>query len=468
VAGFTSNSVVPVSKVIIDQYRTSAETLAAQAARNLPALLPCDPAKMGDEACADAFIESFGRRAFRRKLEGEERTALRAVYATGGSFANGIRLAIEAILQAPQFVYRPELGGGQPGPDGVVALTGYEVASRLSFFIWNSIPDEPLLAAAEAGMLDDPAGIAEEAARMLRDPKARDGLLDFFRQWTAIEDLDQLTKDSTLFPLFSDKLRASMRTEAELFFDAIVRGGDAKVETLLGARWTYVDAELAKLYGVDPLRDRVAGSAEGVEIPAGFTRVSLAGGDRAGIVSLAGIMARLAANDHTNPITRGKFVRQQILCHTLPDPPPNVPQLPPPDPNSTVREQLAIHRADAACSGCHALTDDIGLGLEVYDAIGQLRTMDHGRPVDSKGLLTATDVDGPFEGGVALAERLVRSEQARSCMATQLFRYFAGRDEEADSCVLADVKAQFKEKGYDMRELVLALVRSNSFRFVKR
>lgn len=434
----------------------AAEALAVGARARIDTLAPCS----GGEAtpvCAARFVDSFGRRAFRRPLEESERKALLALYegkAARAGYAAGIQLVIQAILQSPQFLYRLEPNGAS-GP-GLRALDGFEVATRLSYFIWASAPDDALLDAAASGRLSTQGEVETAARRMLQDPRAASGVKSFFRQWLGLRELD--TKESADPASFTPALRDAMVEETLRFSaGAVLDGGDA-LKTLLTSNKSYLNGPLAKLYGVP--------APEGD----GFRLVSLPPQQRAGVLTHASLMAVLSGAEQTSPIRRGKFVREKLLCHPIPPPPPSAVIAPPKvDPKHSTKERFIRHRTDPTCSACHELMDPIGFAFEHYDVVGAWRTMDGEVPVDAVGDVYGTDdVDGSYTGAIELASKLAASEQVRRCMVTQWFRYGLGRAErDADEPVLEESYRTFAKAGFDVRELIVVIAGSPTFRHTR-
>jgi hypothetical protein len=454
VGGFENNTVSPVTQTLVERYMDAAESLAARAAGRLDRLAPC-PTRDTREACARSFIDGFGRLAYRRPLDDGERYALFAVYAEKekrSSYARAIQLVLAAMLQSPKFLYRLEPADGA---SKTRALTGYEVATRLSYFIWASTPDPALLDAAAAGKLTAPADVAAAARRLLKDPRAVDGIRSFHRQWLDLRELDTKSKDPTLYPAFTPELERAIVEETLRFSaHAVLQGGDA-VATLLTSNKTFVNAPLAKLYGVAPPPGE------------GFALVELPRRERSGLLTQASIMAVFAGVEEASPILRGKFVREKLLCETIPPPPPGVDTTPPRfDPKRSKKERFALHRTDPSCAHCHEKMDPTGFGFEHYDAVGAWRTVDEAAPVDAVGMLSGTeDADGPFDGAVELAARLSASKQVRRCIAKQWFRSALGRGERPeDTPSLDGVYQAFAGAGFDVRELIVAIARSDAFR----
>jgi hypothetical protein len=453
-----------VTQLLAEQYMEASEAIAGRAAKGWSKLLPCDPAKAGQDACAAQFIRAFGKRAFRRPLAPAEAARLDALYAWGEQqydFSTGLQLVVEAVLQSPRFLYRVEMGMPDPveGQGDVTALDSWEVATRLSFLIWSSIPDDELFAAAEAGALGDAAAIEAQARRMLEDPRARDAVANFHEQWLGLGLIGTLNKDAAVYPTYTPALRPLWEKETLSFLDHVVFDDEkGDVKTMLTAPYSMMNADLAEFYGVTG--------------PTGkdFERVDLDPGQRAGLLTQASLLAVNSKPNQSSPIHRGKFVRERLLCQTLAPPPNNVNIQPPEvDPSATTREKFSQHSSDPGCTPCHKLMDPIGFGFEGYDGIGQFRTKDHGLPVDATGELTGTrDSDGPFDGAVELAARLGESADVRECLATQWFRFGYGHAEEkADSCAMAQLQGAFRAADYNVKELLVALTRTDAFRYRK-
>jgi hypothetical protein len=457
--GFASNSTVPVSSTQVDKYRAAAEQIAEQAVMGtaLARLAPCAPPASDADACADRFIPDFGKRAFRRPLTADEVNRYRTVYVTGrgtnGDFATGIKLVVSALLQSPYFLYLPELG--EPAATAnKLALTPYEMATRLSYFFLGTMPDTDLFAAADARKLGTADEVATAARRLLGTPQATAALVSFHRQWLMLDDILSTTKDGTAFPEFTPALRQAMDDEISAFLTGVLRDGDARLETLLLANFSFITPPLYGLYGLPA-------PAAGATSPA---RVEFPAGQRAGLLTLAGTLATFAHPDQSSPVARGFLVSDRMLCVTPPVPPPNVDtSVPPPDPNVTTRQRLEAHRTNASCSACHGLMDPYGLTFEHYDGIGRYRAKDGVQAVDSTG--TLPDI-GFVKDAVELIGRLYQSEQVRRCMVQNWFRYGLGRLEtEQDAATLASALAAFARSDYRIPELMLAMVSSDGFRY---
>jgi hypothetical protein len=456
VGAFPSN-LAPVATLDVENYVNAASTIAASAVTNLTALTGgCDRVTLGDAPCADRFIATFGARVHRRPLDSPETSAYKGLFTAqaNGDFANGIRVVLEAMLSSPYFLYRFESRVAATSSPDPVPLDGYTRAARLSYLLWGSTPDNALLDAARAGTLDQPAGLRAQAQRMLADPRARSAVAIFHLDWLGVDQVDQIDKDPTLFPEFTPAMAGAMRDETARFATYVMFDGDRKLGTLLTAPYSFPSAPLLGLYGIQ------AGS------PDPNTPVALDATQRAGLLTQPGFLAVHSHENQSSPVQRGKAVREFLLCDPPPPPPPNVNAVPPdPKPGASTRERFAEHDKDPACAACHNLIDGIGLGFEHYDAIGRYRTSDGGRPVDATGRILATqDADGPFDGAVDLAKRLAASDQVRTCVAQKWFEFALGRaPAAADACSVEAAKKSMNDAGGDLRELVLALVTSDSF-----
>jgi hypothetical protein len=410
----TANVGIAITESSSDVYMRAAAELAQQAVANLKTLLPC-PESAG-ESCAKQFIETFGTRAFRRPLAPAEVDGLLKVFRAGSAgraFADGIRLVLQAMLGSGSFLYRVDR---TEGTGDVRPLDGYALASRLSYLIWKSMPDDTLFAAAAKNELGTPAQIAAEVERMRADPRAKEGYLEFFQRWLGLDALARSEKDTQVFPPWGPALKASMTAEADALLARVLWDGDGRAQTLFTSRDAMVDGTLAPLYGLSNVK--------------GTTRVAATlDGNRAGILTRAAFLAASSSETETNPVHLGLFVRERVLCGTVP--PPNI-MVEPPAPSSakTARERFAEHSASPACAPCHALMDPLGLAFENYDAIGRYRTIDSNRPIDASGeLVAAGDASGSFRNAIELVGLLARSRDVSACLVRQWFRYVMARDD---------------------------------------
>ena len=438
----------------------AAEAVAKAAAAKLQTLLPCDPAT-GEQACVDKFITGFGKRAYRRPLDQAEVAALGKVYAVGvknGGFAHGVEVVVRALLQSPSFLYRLELGQQAGSSGSSIRLGQYEVASRLSYLLWNTMPDQALLEAADAGKLGSSDEIVTQARRMLADPKAHQTLGEFHGKWLGMDGLGEVAKDPMRYPQFDAKLVASMRTELRMLVEEVLFKGDGRLESLFDGHFGYVDASLAPLYGVP------------APAGAGFSRVELNPAQRGGVLTSVGVIAAHTLVDESEAIHRGKFIRENFLCTIPPEPPADLMVEPPtPKPGVSTRERLAEHSVMPACKVCHQMMDPIGFGFEAYDGIGRYRTTDpSGKAVDDSGVLDMTkDANGPvtFKGPIELGKKLGGSAQVRDCLVTTVLKFAQGPDAAGDSCVQQKLSAAFESSKHDIRELFIAVAKTEGFKY---
>lgn len=469
--GFNNNAAnLVTSSTLAEKYMLAAEDIAARAVEPIAKNLPCDPADTGEAACAAQFIDDFGGRAFRRPLTDEERAMFLSLYEVGRAddgFSLGIQLVIQAALQSPTFLYRVEFGqvggdGDGDGEDGnsqAVRLDHFEMASRLSYFLWGTMPDDALFDAASSGKLGSDEEIEQQARRMVDDPKARHAVEQFHVQWLDYDRISSVGKDVGLFPEYSGELGQLMEEETRLFIEQAVFEDAGDLTTLLTAPYSYMNAELAAFYGA--------------EAPSGesFARVELDPSVRAGLLTTGSLLTINAHSNQTSPVHRGKLVREQFLCNLMPPPPPDVMiTVPEPDPTSSARERFAQHSEDPACNGCHVLMDPIGFGFESFDAIGRFRTEENGAAIDSSGELTNADVAGTFEGVSELAGMLSNSAEVEACYRTQWFRYAYGRGElvDDDQCSLDQLDQALSASGGNVRELLVALTQTDTFLYRPR
>ena len=441
-----------------DLLRTTAEALAATAMKTPSSVLPCD-ASSGEDACAAKFITEFGKRAYRRPLSTDETMRLTALYQNARTtlkmtFNEAITTLLEGMLQSPAFLYHWESPYEAPKLNGAyVQLGAYDVASRLSYFIWGSMPDQALFDAAAAGQLVTDADIATQARRMLADDKAKDAATAFFREWLQIDELVHIPKDGKTYPDYSEDLKASLVQGTEAFARNVLFESGGKLETLLSADYTFSNQALGKVYG---------NSATGTTL----SKTSVDTSQRLGLLMEPAFLALEGAPDGSNPIKRGKAVYTKLLCGVLPPPPPNVPPAKPASEGGTTRQRYAEHGQNECARGCHQLMDPIGFAFEHYDGIGRYRTMDAGQPVDSSGTITLDGVAVPFKDAVELSRALSTSNTVRECFSKQWFRFAVGREEtELDAPSLAAVATAFATNQYDMRDLAPAIAASRTFRY---
>lgn len=450
---FTANA-TGTPQLLADAALRNAESVADDVVDRLGETLPCSAA--GDLTCAEGWIEDVGPRVYRRALSETERETLLALFESGAesSFDEGVRRVVAALLSSPSFLYRVELGEGTHEPGASFALTNYEVASRLSFLLWDSGPDTTLLQEAETGGLDSAAGRAQQVERMLSDPRARDVVARFHREWLGVEAIPYRQRDPERYPDFDEDLAWDMLDETDAFVGHVVFDGDGSFESLLTSSQTIASDELLRLYGMEPEPGRDP-----------LMPVDLEPEQRGGLLTRASFLTATSHSDQASPILRGIAVREEFLCQGLPPPPPTVNDEPPEvDENATTRERFDQHTADPSCAGCHVLVDPIGFGLSNYDAVGAYIDTENGQSIDASGEIVSAGDDAPFDGGVELGERIANNEFAQRCYAKHWFSFANGRTaSDADTCELDAVFTEFAGAELHVTSLIHAVVASPSF-----
>ena len=448
-----------VSRLLVDGYRSVAEQIAKDKTLDAAAAVAtagCDPASAGEQACAQQFITGFLGRAFRRPATPEDVTAYTTTFSKareiGGSFATGVRAVLARALQSPKFLYRVELGETVDAARGLARPNGYEMAARLSYLLWGSMPDPVLMSAAQEGKLNTAAGVREQAERMLADGRARDVTRYFHGMLFGTLGLDHLERNADFYPTYRAGMGVLFRQETELFLDDVVWSGTGDLTGIFSAPYTFVNGTLASFYGIP----NVTGDA--------FQKVQLDGTRRLGLLTHASILALTTPGSRTDPVVRGKWVYTKLLCGRVGDPPQNVPKLPDPVPGVSVRERLAMHRDSPACSGCHRVMDPIGFGFEHYDGVGLWRDMDDGVVVDDSGGVEGTDIAGPFKGLVELGQKLSQSSDLRNCFVGHWQTFAYGRAETPqDECTRASLQTAFAQSNGNIKQLLVALTQTDAF-----
>jgi hypothetical protein len=438
----------------VEQYQTA--LLAALAplfgdpARRT-AVVGCMPRGLDDQACVRKFISDFGRRAWRRPLTAAEVDRYAQLCLMAAAKLSDVAAAFlhttSALLASPHFLYRVELG--QADATGRARYTGWEMASRLSYFLWNTTPDVQLLAAAEAGQLTTADGVRAQVTRLLASPRARGFADDFGAELVGLDDLADTPKND---PRFTPSLQAAMRAEVLHLFESRLDVGADALELFDGAG-AFVNAELAALYGIPG----ITGTASVVApLPTGIPRV--------GLLGTAAILSLYAKQDATSPTARGKFLRENVLCEEVPDPPDNLDttlQDPPAGARLTLREHMELHRSNPVCAACHSLIDPLGYAFESFDWIGAYRTKDNGKPVDTSG-----NLDGvAFADARQLATSLRQSAKAQDCLLRNVFRYASGHKETTgDEAELGRWKQAFDASAHRLVPFLTEVAASDGFR----
>ncbi len=442
----------------LESFESLADSLSARVfadAAGRQALVGCDATQ---PACATRFVGSFGRRTFRRPLTPEEQRRYesllsRATQMTGDGWL-GLRVITSAFLQSPAFLYREELGLPDPAQPARRVLTPYELASRLSFFFWNTTPDLALLDAAGSGALDTPDGVRAAAERLLASPRAVEASAELLADYLGLDGLEALVKLPETFPQATATLPEAMRQETVLSLRSALfeRGEDFR--SIFTMTKTFANAELAKLYGVRA----PAGS--------GFAEVELpASGPRAGLLMQASFLALHAHPSRSSPTLRGKFIRENLLCQAIPPPPNNVDTSLPANTRDamTARQRLTAHREDPSCAGCHTLMDPLGLALEKFDGIGAFRERENNLAIDASG-----ELDGKqFSDARGLAQTLADDPNTTSCFVRTLLRYARGAlEHQSEAALIEALGGRFAAAGHETPELMLAIATDPTFRHV--
>lgn len=470
-ASYTDEQAIP-TLLGVRQLRTDAEQVLARRGDWGVDVWGCDTTGAPDDDCAHAFIEGFGARVFRRPLSDDERQSFVALYDSASAqftFADAMDVVLASMLQAPEFLYLPEFGEPAEGlPADVRRLTGHEIASRLSYLLWDTMPDDALLAAAASGELLTREGLRAQAERMLADGRAERMVQDFTWQWLQLDGgklhhaLEESEKDETIFPEFGPALQEAMRTE----FEALVHEAyfeDGSFDALMTSNRAYVNASLAALYGV-------SGPAD----DATWEWVELDPNQRSGMLTRAAFLTVFATAKVQAPVRRGVMVIRELVCSDLGNPPPDVDNTPPEggeDPEQglmSVREELEWRTKDEGCQVCHSVVNPAGFAFEHYDAIGRWQDVElaTGLPIDSSGALLTSDVDGAVADARELSAKLAQSDRVRECFADRWLRRATGSSAaDVGDCDRTETLTAFAESG-DMRELVLDIVLSDAFRFI--
>jgi len=417
-------------------------------------LNPPPPAPGQELTVARQILGGFAKRAYRRNVSPEEVEKLVKFVdlslKNGGSFLEGLQAAVQASLCSPNFLFRWELDSSAVKPGDVRNLGDFEIASRLSYFLWSSMPDAELFALADKGELLKNGNLEKQVVRMLKDYRARALVENFGSQWLQLHNVYDIDPDPKKFPKFSYELREDMRRETQEFLNAVMKD-DLSILDLVDARFTYVNERLARHYGIEGVKGNE------------FRRVELApDSPRGGVLTMASVLLATSQPTRTSPVIRGKWILEQILGTPPPPPPPNVPPLEAKhiDPNLPLKKKLEMHRESADCAGCHAKIDPIGFALENFDAIGAYRTMDGPNPVDASGKLP----NGTEFHNANDLKKMIRGDKFVHNVAEKMMIYGLGRGlERYDKAALAKVVATSKESEYHFSSLVLAIVKSDPF-----
>lgn len=454
-------SITTISPRGVELYEAAAFDVAAQVMDD-PArresVVGCAPTGTVDAACAESFLTDFGTRAWRRPLTSDELAVWVGLAGTAatelGDFWDGLEFAVAGILTSPYFLYRVELGEPDPDRPGGYRFTDYEMAERLSFLLWNNIPDDELLDAAAAGELTSREGLLVQTERLLASPRAREGMRTFFRDYLELYKVDDLSKDPYLFNHWSSTIGVAAEEETLRLFEDWVFDTEGDYRDLFTTRRSFVDPELAALYNVrSPTRD-------------GFEAIEFeVEAHRAGLLGHASLLATHAHPTLSSPTLRGKFIRETLLCQPLPPPPAGLnTAIPEADQElPTMRDRLMFHMEEPSCASCHALTDPIGLGLENYDGIGRYRASENGAIIDASG--DFGNGEDTFTNPRELGERISRNESLGPCFTSNVFRYATGhRESFGEAEAILQLSDDFRKRRYRIADLVVDTILSNGFR----
>jgi hypothetical protein len=449
--------VLSLSPIQLQLYESAADGLITEALAGAQRarIVSCDVAT-GD-ACVRTVLKNFARRAWRRPVADAEvdrlMTIVSLVRTNGDGIDVALPLALQAVLVSPNFLFRVELDA-DPTSLKPHLLTSHEIAARLSYFLWSTMPDDELSAAADAGMLTDKAQLEAQVTRMLKSPKAAALVDNFAGQWLYTRQVDEVQPDPKAFPMFDADLRAAMKQEATRMFSDVLFGG-LSAQKLLMSDYTYVNDRLAKHYGLPAVGST---AMQKVTLPAD--------GPRGGFLMQGAFLSVTSHPTRTSPVVRGKWVLNQLLCQDVPPPPANVVATldSAADASLSVRQRLEAHKQNP-CASCHNIMDPIGFGLENYDAVGAYRTMDGAYPVDSSGALP----DGrAFNGARQLSNIVVADPGFARCITEKLYTYALGRAPVStaghmDTAVLPALTKSFHDGGYPMAGLIAGIVTSDTF-----
>lgn len=449
VHGFSNNAeVLVVTPLFADKLQAAAQDISGKV--ELSRLVPCASGAK-DDNCLRELATKFGERMFRRPVQPVEADRYVALAKTAPDFESGARLMLLALLQSPNFLYRFELGTHAEGTRFV--LGDYEVASELSYLLWQTTPDEALLAAARSRTLHDPVQVRAQVDRMLMSPRAKPVIRAFVFEWLGLSAVTTVPKDTARFPELTPEIRAALLAEAERFVDHVMFDSGSSLSALLTTPTTYLDAALAAFYGVPGPSD-----------PA--QPVSLADQGRRGILTLGATMLTHARSNDSSPVHRGKLVRERLLCQLLPPPPAGLVIQPPPlDPTQTTRERYAAHSSVEPCQGCHRLMDPIGLSFEHFDGIGRFRSSDNGKLIDARGeILDSKNSNGTFDGVSQLIDQLDASPEVQACYSLSWLRFAYGLKETAESsCLVERIQGALSDSVGSLGAIFSVLTQADQF-----
>jgi hypothetical protein len=443
------------SLVRMEQYETTALGIAQTVTADPTTLTGCDAAAVDEATCVGPWLADFGKRAYRRPLTAAETDSLMALLARDAdtiSYPTRLGMVVQAMLLSPKFLFRPEVGDRSQQVAQGIPLTSWEMATRLSYFLTGTLPDPELAAAADAGALLKADELVKQTRRLLTVPRAQTNLVKFHLMWLGTETTAALAKNENAFPEFNPLLAYYFAKETDQFLRKTLFEKNGTFADLLLADHTYVNGPLAEFYGVP-----------GPEDPMEWVRAPLDTSKRVGLLTQASLLATMAKEDRTDPIRRGKFVLNQILCRSVNPPSPEiVAMFKPLDLSKTARDQLTQHRENPVCSSCHYLLDPLGLPFEHYDGVGRWRDNDRGMEIDASG-----EIDGHTFSGVPEMARLIADiPTARACYVAEWLRFAEGKlNSDADQVYIDWLMSQFS-RNTAIADLVMSMVGSDTFRYL--
>ena len=474
------------SALLIEKYQSVAESVAARATASTTALAKLHSCASSvttssEASCARMIATSLAPRAYRRTVATSEIDDLVTLYSnvralsTTMTFASGVAAMVEAMLQSPDFLYRVELGSTVAGNSAVKRVAGREMATRLSYLFWQTMPDTALFQAADAGTLDSNDGIRQQAQKLLDDSKSHPTVAFFFDNLLPIPDLSGLTRDATTFPKWSSSIGVAMRSEVQRVLEYEIFENTTQVAApyapgswpaLLTAPYTFVNQSLFSYYGSSTFA--AGASVTGTTL----TKVGLNTSQRLGLLTLGGMAAGSTISSNTNPVLRGSFIVNKLMCRNIELPVGFTPMAPDPYSGKTARERYSKHSSAAICAQCHQYLDPLGFPFENYDAVGQYRASErwtdpatnttYDTPIDASGAVPG--VAGTAKNAVELAQLLATSSEAESCFASHWMRFAYGRSlTDADGCNQQTIGNAFKDAGYNVKSLLLAITQSDGF-----
>jgi mono/diheme cytochrome c family protein len=448
--------VLSLPPLLMEKYVAAAEKIVEKALASPEARKRVLFVTTQNEESARQILERFAGRAYRRPVRREELQRLirfvEMAEKNRDGFETGIGLAMQAVLVSPHFLFRVEIDSRPNDAKAVHAISDYELASRLSYFLWSSMPDDELSQLARKKTLREPEVLEKQVRRMLKDPRSRALVENFAGQWLQLRTLKDFKPDPDLFPGFDDKLRSAMLQETELFFENIVRE-DRGILDFIDADYTFVNERLAKHYGLPGVKGEQ------------FRRVSLTGTPRGGILTQAAVLSVTSNPTRTSPVKRGKWILENILGTPPPPPPPGVEELKDDKQavlSGSLRQRMEQHRANPMCASCHQRMDPLGFGFENFDAVGAWRTKEGKHAIDPSGTLPGGQ---SFKGPAELRTILkARQDAFARCLTEKLLTYALGRGvERSDRCVLDDIVKSAGKDNYKFSRLVIDIVKSDPF-----